>query len=427
MQMQESSKEKTDTRMLGTLKHLLRGNNISEAGTFQTEPPRSEHDFRDPQMIPFVKPTVYMYPHAEKYISSGHKSRLPYVIDIFRQVIEQDSQLCLKGMIKTEYKLRMCGSDIRDAQPSILVGHPKNGYSNGLLLMRKLTRPHVQTQYWYKVTNPGFRIYLWIGSTFQYLGHLTDTLDVSFGRHDWSLTGACLRSGETGRVLSTITCGIRFTNLPDDLFALTTGHAFESFFEDDRKRNDKGLSMRIASEELSSEATFICADVEYNFADLIAAETQGAVDKTVAMDLGNEDPTMQVQPYHSFDPVLSIKPRCVWGPPKGKLDISGPNLDWALIHLNGDMQWGSDESSRSPTIQRPGNIHGDTSDLMVRIMTLRYPPVSGTMSRIPSYIVDSKNPNSFCQVWTVITKPSGSYRPNCSILSLLSSLLLMLV
>ena len=400
-------KPQAKTRIISSLKQLFGATNVPEAEIPSTEPLLPEGDFKDAERIPFVKEVVYVFPHAEKHISNQHRDRFPSVLDIFRQNIEQDPRLCSMRMTKTEYKLRMCGPDRTNAHPSILVGHPSNDYKNGLLLMQKLTQPHVREQYWYKMAKPGFRIYLWIGSSFQYLGRQMDTFDVSFRDQNWSLNGACIRSKRTGAILSTITCGIRFKQQNADAFALTTGHAFESYFHDDPAKSGDNQSGQVRDTESYTESPVTFADIEYDISPLINADAESTVDD-ILLDPPDQDATIQPPSYPSSGPPPSIKPHCVLGPPRGLMEPEDAYRDWALIHFDDDIRMA--DSSVKANIQESGIIRDvNTDDLRVLVLTSRSQGIMGTMNRIPTYITDSKLPHTFNEVWTVTTGTSGTY------------------
>lgn len=383
-----------------------------KASSFKPIVEQSPDHYRDPKKIPGVKPATYAYPHADECISVEHQKRFPVIIDIFQQNLNEHKKLSLKHPTKTEYKLKMCGTGIDDAKPSILVCHPQNDPETGILIIRSLTKSHVRKQYDSRHVKVRFGIYLFLGPAFTYLGLRTEPLNIRM--RDASFSGASLVSVDVGSTISTITCGIKFLGAHGPLFGLTSAHAFE---------NDEGgtidaklgetanppllLHGTTRDEESEDEDICVFADVEYDFTELMRYDSTDEESQTTTSSVPSEVLLKSEHSQTDSDVLLShdtyITPSRVWGRRKIR-QSNHPNLDWALIEIEKSEQWELDN------IKVPSQIYkapdSRFQDRGVLVMTSRG-ALKGTICNIPTFLANSDSNSHAGEVWSVTLTKSG--------------------
>ncbi|EHK49540.1 hypothetical protein TRIATDRAFT_23660, partial [Trichoderma atroviride IMI 206040] len=279
----------------------------------------------------------------------------------------------------------MCGGHRLTAEPSIVIAHPCNDPNTGLAILKTLTQPQIRDQYELHSTTR-FQIYLSLRPTFEYLASPSDNFNICIKSPYFP--GAVLTSGDTCDNVSTITCGIRFSNTDDTIFALTPAHALKRIGLGSVKSIQKGTS---GSPPTPSEpqATCILADVEYDMDQLKQLEkatTEAIVRREYNSKLAkSRDEGDLLRPGTQI-----ISPSRAWG----RLGQSNtPNLDWALVEINpshgrtaadGACQvFALADEKRAVQIMTPrGWLHG-----MIR--------------RSLTFITNSGSDSPLCEVWTV--------------------------
>ncbi|KAL6814504.1 hypothetical protein J3E69DRAFT_111065 [Trichoderma sp. SZMC 28015] len=382
---------------------LLPKDNSSSFKPLVEQPP--DH-YREPKKIPGVKPATYAYPHADECISVEHRKRFPVIIDIFQQNLNEHKKLSLKHPTKTEYKLKMCGTGIDDAKPSILVCHPQNDPETGILIIRSLTKSHVRKQYDSRHVKVRFGIYLFLGPAFTYLGVRTEPLNIRM--KDASFSGARLVSGDVGSTVSTITCGIKFLGAPSPLFGLTSAHAFDNDEDGaiDTKLSETAnppllLHGTTRDEESEDEDICVFADVEYDFAGLMRYDSTDEESQTTTSSVSSEGLSKPEHSQTDSDVPTShdtyITPSRVWGRRKIR-QLNHPNLDWALVEMEKSEQW------ELNNIKLPSQIYNALDSRYesrsVLIMTSRG-ALKGTICNIPTFLTNSNSNSHAGEVWSV--------------------------
>ncbi|KAM0257935.1 hypothetical protein ACHAQJ_004093 [Trichoderma viride] len=351
--------------------------------------------YRNPKQILGVKPVTYVYPHADERISMEHRRRFPVIVDIFQQNLHEHNKLSLKHPTKTEYKLKMCGGSMHDAQPSILVSHPWNDPKTGLLILKILTKKRVRDQYESCHKTARFKIYLFLRPSFKYLGYPAKSLDIRM--KDSYFPGALLVSGDIHERVSTISCGIRFPTTDDTYFALTSAHAFKEIYEGLKESTETGEASETSEDEEGSEEAWgwqnEIADVEYDLAELMQYENIYEKDQISKASVQLRDDSEAVQEYAGSHVQISdtkvIKPSRVWGPGWAQLS----NLDWALIEIDPGQRMIA--ANRLHVISDLGD-----NNRKVRVITSRG-SLHGTICSIPTFIANSSTNSSLCEVWAV--------------------------
>lgn len=383
-----------------------------KASSFKPIVEQPPDHYRDPKKIPGVKPATYAYPHADECISVEHQKRFPVIIDIFQQNLNEHKKLSLKHPTKTEYKLKMCGTGIEDAKPSILVCHPQNDPETGILIIRSLTKSHVRKQYDSRHVKVRFGIYLFLGPAFTYLGLRTDPLNIRM--KDASFSGASLISGDFGSTISTITCGIKFLGARGPLFGLTSAHAFEKDEDGtiDTKLSETAnptllLPGTTRDEESEDEDICVFADVEYDFAELMRYDSTDEESQTTTSSVPSDDIPKPEHSRTDNDAPPShdtyITPSRVWGRHKIR-QLNHPNLDWALVEIEKSEQWELDN------IRLPSQIYkaldSRYKSRSVLVMTSRG-VLKGTICNIPTFLTNSDSNSHVGEVWSVTLIKSG--------------------
>ncbi|OPB44883.1 hypothetical protein A0O28_0090210 [Trichoderma guizhouense] len=127
---------------------------------------------------------VYVFPRANWCIPEDYRKRYLVVKDIFQRNLEEIDLTILKHPAKTDYKLRMCGTSIDKATPSILIYHPQDDKSMGQRILRHLHRPQVRKQYNSSKMAVSFEIYWYSGPAWKYLGRPIDGLRIRMEKYD---------------------------------------------------------------------------------------------------------------------------------------------------------------------------------------------------------------------------------------------------
>ncbi|KAL7799927.1 hypothetical protein V8C37DRAFT_97299 [Trichoderma ceciliae] len=405
---QSSTADLSESRRVINPKEFPRGNG-SDAGTVppnttsvKSTAERAAHQFRDPERIPGVKPVTYVYPHADECVSVEHRSRFPVIVDIFQQNLQEHSKQSLKHPTKTEYKLKMCGTRLADAQPSILVSHPWNDVKTGLSIMKILCDSHVREQYDSVYMIARFKIYLFLGPSFTYLGRPMGDLNIRITES--YVPGSLLVSGDIHDGVSTITCGISFPHIDERKFVLTSAHAFEEANEGDRGdvENEETVdSLPVPNgDEEENEETILFADVEYDLAELMKFENMEEQNQISESGLQAELVQGRADGRVQNSRASVLRPSRVWGANK----TNDPNLDWALVEIEESYRW---MAGRADGIVHEASGLGDGSRA-VRIMTSRG-PIHGNVRSIPAFIANSNDASSLCEVWTVFAVDSSVY------------------
>ncbi|KAL6900465.1 hypothetical protein GGI43DRAFT_49952 [Trichoderma evansii] len=339
--------------------------------------------FRDPERIVGIKLSTYVYPHADGYIGPEHRQWFAILVEIFQQHLHKHTELCLEHSTRTEFQLKMCGGHRLTAEPSIIIAHPSDDPDTGLAILKTLTQTHIRDQYEHHSTTR-FQIYLSLRSTFEYLAPASESLSICIKNSYFS--GAILASGNTYDNVSTITCGIRFSNTDDTIFALTPAHAFRENGQGNGKSTQKGISS-LLSMPSENKATCVLADVEYDMAELRHFEkgtAEAIVQHEYKLKLANRHGDSDVQ----IPRTEIIMPRRVWGRPG---QSNAPNLDWALVEI---------DPSHGITAADDARQVFDLGDekRAVQIITPRG-LLQGMIRRTLTFITNSGSDSPFCEVW----------------------------
>jgi hypothetical protein len=289
--------------------------------------------------------------------------------------------------------------------------------------MKILTKKQVRDQYDSSHMTTRFKIYLFLGLSYKDLGYPAETLGIIMKRSRFP--GALLVS-EHFDGISTITCGIRFPNIDDTIFALTSAHAFEG----DDEGNEGDIQYEETSDTLSAPnedeeedgETFEFAGVEYDMTELMNYENIHKQDQISEASLEHREKSETIQRHADKDLHFSqtdsqffqddlqnleaefIMASRVWGRPKGPEWAQYPNLDWALIEIELDQRLMA--SVRLHEVPELGD-----ENRAVRIKTSRG-VLYGTICNIPAFIANSNSISSLCEVWTVTAaEPSMSSLP----------------
>ncbi|RSL89325.1 hypothetical protein CEP51_001272 [Fusarium floridanum] len=122
-----------------------------------TTPDETEHQdqngpFRDAVELPHVSPKIYVYPHSGSGIPESFKSRFREVVNLFRLNTEQHPPL-KPHLEHIDYELRMCGTSVDDAHPSIVVFCRPSELS---CLRSLLNSKHLKMQYCLRKSSPRY-------------------------------------------------------------------------------------------------------------------------------------------------------------------------------------------------------------------------------------------------------------------------------
>ncbi|KAL7781137.1 hypothetical protein V8C43DRAFT_311360 [Trichoderma afarasin] len=362
-----------------------------------------EYLYRHREKIPRVRANgsrVYVFPCADECISVDHHTRFPVVKDIFKQNIQEYYPMALKHPAKTEYRLKMCGTSMESAKPSILIHHPQADKKTGLKILELLNRPQVREQYNSSNMTVCFEVYWFSGPAFRYFGRPMDGLSIRM--QDSYIPGALL-SDNAGDRISTISCGIKFSDVDDAIFVLTTAHAFEE--EDESSESDiehegtvLGISLALDGDEDGDGHIYRFGDIEYDMAELTDYDSMDEEDQAREQQK-NSLRHVQGQSDHflqTSDTKVVINPNRVWGRSQEPEWDNYSNLDWALIEIDKSEQWEANEVELAMH-DIPGLGYQKRDVKVVTSQGSLY----GTISNIPSFIANSNNLYSLCKVWTV--------------------------
>ncbi|KAK1237357.1 hypothetical protein MKX08_002982 [Trichoderma sp. CBMAI-0020] len=341
--------------------------------------------YRDAERIVGIKLATYVFPHADEYISSKHRRQFAILVEIFQQHLHKYPETSLEHSARTEFQLKMCGGHRLTAEPSIVIAHPCNDPTTGLAILETLTQPQIRDQYELHSTTR-FQIYLSLRPTFEYLASPSDSFNICIKSPYFP--GAVLASADTRDNVSTITCGIRFSNTDDTIFALTPAHAIQQIALDGVKSIQKGTSGSPSTLN-ETQATCILADVEYDMDELRQLEkamTEAIVRREHDSKLGKRrgegnllSPGTQV-----------ISPRRAWGR-SGQSNT--PNLDWALVEIDP-----SDGRIAADGVRQVFALADEKR--AVQIMTPRG-KLHGMIRRSLTFITNSGSDGPLCEIWTV--------------------------
>ncbi|KAL7907762.1 hypothetical protein GGI35DRAFT_454738 [Trichoderma velutinum] len=365
-----------------------------------------QHHMHTPEGIPGATHLngncVYVFPHANMNISEDYHSRYLVVMDIFQKNLEEFDHMALKHPAKTDYKMRMCGTSLEKARPSILIYHPQADKSMGQRILRHLHRPQVRNQYNSSKMTVSFEIYWFSGPDWKFLGRPIDGLNIRM--QSSYIPGALLLDDDYDRI-STITCGIRFPNVDDAIFFLSTAHAFE---EDDSSENYAEDEETVSSTSFEPNGgedengeIYRFGDVEYDMAEIRDYYEKDKENQVPQVIQQQRDLPQHVQGLsnglgRNSGNTAPISPNRVWGRSREPEWDSSLNLDWALIKFKKSEQWKM-KRPRLALHDIPGTGYQERP---VAVITSRG-SLFGTISSIPSFIANSNKISSLCKVWTV--------------------------
>ncbi|KAL7942804.1 hypothetical protein V8C42DRAFT_330433 [Trichoderma barbatum] len=346
---------------------------------------------------------VYVFPKADACISVDHYNRFPVIVDIFRQNLQECDQIALKHPAKTEFKVKMCGTSMEDAKPSILINHPQADKKMRQRIQGVLNRPQVQQQYCSSDMVVRFDIYWFNGPEYDLFGRSMDGLSIQM--QNSNIPGALLSDDACSNV-STLTCGIRFRDVDDAIFVLTTAHAFE---EDDESsegdtehaKTSGSISLALNEDEDEDEDIFWFGGVEYDMTELRNYYNTDKDDQVPQVNKQHKDLSRHVQGQSDglvqiTEAKVVVSPNRVWGRSQEPEWENHPNLDWALIEIGKSTQWNMyDPQLAMHDIPGLGYQRRD-----VEVITSRG-SFYGTISSIPSFIANSNKLSSLCKVWSV--------------------------
>lgn len=346
---------------------------------------KSSWSFRDPERIVGIKLATYVFPHADGYIGPEHWQQFAILVEVFRQHLHKHPELSLENSTRTEFQLKMCGGHRLTAEPSIVIAHPSDDPNTGLAMLRILAQKQTRDQRELHSTTR-LQIYLSLRPTFEYLAAPSDSLSICIKSP--YLPGAVLASGNICNSISTITCGIRFSNTDDTIFALTPAHAFKKNGQDSEKNIQEDTSS-LLSMSSESQATCVLADVEYDMAELKLCEkvaTEATLHRQYESKLAKRQGGSDVQ----IPGTQVITPSRVWG----RLGQSNtPNLDWTLVEIS--PSHGIIAFSDACQVF----VLSD-EERAVQIITPRG-SLQGTIRRTFTFVTNSGSDSPLCEVWTV--------------------------
>ncbi|KAL6788658.1 hypothetical protein J3E68DRAFT_415406 [Trichoderma sp. SZMC 28012] len=340
---------------------------------------------------------VYVFPRANWCIPEDYRKRYLVVKDIFQRNLEEIDLTILKHPAKTDYRLRMCGTSIDKATPSILIYHPQDDKSMGQRILRHLHRPQVRKQYNSSKMAVSFEIYWYSGPAWKYLGRPIDGLNIRM--ESSYIAGALLLDDDYYRI-STITCGIRFPNVDDAVFLLSTAHAFE---EDERSGDydEDEESIEPNGGEDGDGDIYRFGDVEYDMAeirDIYECDKENQSPQATGQQQDRPRHTQDLSSDFGWDSgdTAPVSPNRVWSRSREAEWNDSLNLDWALIEIKQSEQWKT-EGLRLALPDIPGSGY---QERRVEVMTSRG-ALFGTICSIPSFIANSNKLSKLCKVWTV--------------------------
>ncbi|UKZ83901.1 hypothetical protein TrVFT333_011716 [Trichoderma virens FT-333] len=337
-----------------------------------------KHHYRDPVRIPGENKNgsyVYVFPHAKECISLSHKIRFPVIIDIFKQNLHEYSEMALKHPAMTEYELKMCGTSMNTAKPSILIYHPETDEKTGQKIIRLLSRPHIRQQY---RLNPCFDIYWFSGPEFSYFGRPMDSLSIRI--QDSYIPGALLS------VMLVIGFDDQNSERDTEHEGTVAGTSPALNEDEDEERNRDILRFGAVEYDLSELRKYDSMDKQDELPQVIRQHT-GPPGNAHDQSEGFMD---------TSEAKVVINPNRAWGRSQGPEWNNDPNLDWALVEIGKSEQWEADKIDLAMH-DVPG-LGYQSRD--VQVVTSRG-PLYGTISSIPSFIANSNNLGSLCKVWAV--------------------------
>ncbi|KAJ4856594.1 hypothetical protein T069G_09962 [Trichoderma breve] len=340
---------------------------------------------------------VYVFPRANWCIPEEYRKRYPVVMDIFQRNLEEIDLTILKHPAKTAYKLSMCGTSIDKATPSILICHPQVDTSMGQRILRHLHRPQVRKQYNSSKMAVSFEIYWYSGPAWTYLGRPIDGLNIQMeSSYIW---GALLLDDDHYRI-STITCGIRFPNVEDAMFLLSTAHAFEENDSSGDYDEDEESVEPNGGEDGDGDI-YRFGDVEYDMAeirDIYECDKENQPPQATGQQQDRRRYTQDLYSDLGWDSgeTVSVSPNRVWGRSREAEWSDSLNLDWALIEIKKSEQW----KAERPRLALPDIPGSGYQERRVEVMTSRG-ALFGTICSIPSFIANSNKLSKLCKVWTV--------------------------
>ncbi|KAL7921322.1 hypothetical protein ACQKWADRAFT_296162 [Trichoderma austrokoningii] len=342
----------------------------------------SSLSFHDAERIIGVKLATYVFPHADGHISPEHRRRFAILVEAFQQHLHKHPGISLERSARTEFQLKMCGCHSVIAEPSIIIAHPSDDPNTGLAILKILTQPQIRDQYELHSTTR-FQIYLSLRPTFEYLASPSDSFSICIKSSYFP--GNVLASGDTREAVSTITCGIRFSNTDDTLFALTPAHIFKK----DGNISKKSIQKSTPCTSSEFQATCVLADVEYDLAVLFQ------LGQVPAEPIVHPEPKSKLAKGRSASDVQhpetqAIMPNRAWGLP---ILPKIPHMDWTLVEI--------DPSLGRTAADDPRQVYSlDDEKRAVQVVTSRG-SLQGMIRRSLTYITNAGSDSPLCEVWTV--------------------------
>jgi hypothetical protein len=314
------------------------------------------------------------------------------VVEILRMNVEQHPKLSRKNMTRIAYELVMCGTDMKDAAPSILVFCPNKDWNAVRLLQQTLTQSHLRAQYYCGIATPGFRIFFW-AKALQLLGSMGEVADIYL--RGPAIAGARVVSAQSHELLCTVSCGLRVAG---SLFALTSAHAFEGSGDE----HETELPTEATIDDISSdEISFV--DAEYDFPDFDPVDTESTDIEELGDSSQPPPPLDKNNQTVDFDPLFRhdnevVIPACRLLLPS-KLKVwaeTHKNLDWSLLKLDNEA-WGPGHFCEA----QPPQIIPPEHKRQVQILVSSGEWVRGSIRSTPSYISSPNSAENACEVWAV--------------------------
>jgi hypothetical protein len=376
---------------------------VSPPATIDDSATPAADQYRRAKKIPFLVKTVYVFPDADDDISKDHQERFPAIKNMFQRNVKRSCKLqdCMRHI---SYELKMCGSNIEDATPSLLVFCPATKMKT---LRSLLTQPQLTDQYnppcFLLAHLPRFRIFFWAEQIELLWG---DTADVNLHVHGDSagltsspakstLCGALVAAGARGDRRSTLGCVIR---VGSQYFGLTSAHTFEK----STARETTGDSYEFDDDEPNY---YNIDDFEYDFE--VSARNAGRGQICDDSRYMNPSPRSPLQGSESAAPLTpadeSVMACIIRRPPSERpWVVNHDDLDWALVELPGEAYQRPNAyfSEQKWILLSEVASERPSKNTEVIIISSRRFVMRGILHSTPSYIGSPKN-FRMSEVWTI--------------------------
>lgn len=328
--------------------------------------------------IPRLWKTTYVFPDASTSISQAHKDRYPVLKDILQRNIEGSPQLC-DYTTCISYELRMCGSCVADAIPSILVFCP---FGKLKKIKSLLQQPHIRSQFEPETTTSefvNFGLFFWARKidmlAFHEIVAVIPAEQATGGvvanatgvRAPWGLR---IYNGENGE-MNTATMGCMI-QVGRDQFGLTTAHAFH-----------QPLATTCGPDDSDSD------DEEYDMSMEHDDHSEVTMDVQPALPIDGRGQTVQFGECE-----VHIPPRddsSAW-------IKEHANLDWALLKMGSEKSRLSVYATATEALPIVDRLPQECVDVL--IVTTSLHEIPAILYHIPSYIGGAKGSQA-AEVWTV--------------------------